>query len=83
MENKGDHFEILKTGEICSLQKKLCKLKHSGKHLKESLEAQKRMSSDKSQYVRQTVQPQKRKKQNENEKDGYLKTIKKIFGFEI
>jgi hypothetical protein len=43
MEKKGDNCEILKTEEIGVLKEKLCKLKHSGKHLKESLEAQNNM----------------------------------------
>ncbi len=35
--------KILKTEEIGILKEKLCKLKHSGKHLKESLETQSNM----------------------------------------
>jgi hypothetical protein len=53
MEKKGDHFDILKTEEIGILKEQLCQLKHSGKHLKESLEAQNNMQNA---YYRQQNQ---------------------------
>ncbi len=57
MEKKGDNFEILKTEEIGILKEKLCKLKHSGKHLKESLETQNNMQKAFSRQQTQQSQP--------------------------
>jgi hypothetical protein len=40
MEKGGKNFEVLQNYEVPKLIDELCKLKHSGNHLKESLEAQ-------------------------------------------
>jgi hypothetical protein len=56
MEKKGEHFGILKSNDIGILKEKLCKLKHSGKHLKESLEAQNNMQKTFSRQQNQQSQ---------------------------
>ena len=76
MENKSDGCEFLKTDGISSLKDKLCKLKHSGKHIKESLEAQQNMSSGKRQYMQQQTQPQE-KNQPHQKSDGIITRWKK------
>jgi type II secretory pathway component PulF len=56
MEKKGVHFEVLNTEKIEILKEQLCKLKHSGKHLKESLEAQNNMQKTFSRQQNQQSQ---------------------------
>ncbi len=65
MEKKGDNCEILKTEEVGILKEKLCKLKHSGKHLKESLETQNNMQKA---FSRQQSQ--------QSQSSGYLNSLR-------
>ena len=81
MEKKGDGFEILKTEEIGILKEKLCKLKHSGKHLTESLEAQTNMQKvvtrQQNPLTKQNHKyPTPKKPQNQPEAGGMWNTFK-------